>query len=281
MNRNIATAAMGCAMLVGLGLSASASAALLGTIGNGSTASTSTLVEINASTGDLVRTIGDVGYLVNGMTYDRNSNTLYATTSDNDENFPAGLIRIDPQTGVGTPIGEGAGRAVNVPASNSAGDLYAWSEWSDDGWDDDLVTLDATTGVATVVGEAALSTYKTGLAFDASNKLYLVNGESGDIYLINTETGLPTYVWSLDGAAHHGDFGPTDNYYYGIDQAWESSEKMLVIVDFDNQTIINTIPTVADLHTLTFHNPPSGGGGAMPLLGLLGLGFLVVLRRRV
>ncbi len=83
---------------------------LLGTIGNGGTGSTSTLVELDPATGALVSTIGDVGYLVNGMTWDASSGTLCATTSNNDATFPDGLITIDPMTAAGTPVGTGAGQ---------------------------------------------------------------------------------------------------------------------------------------------------------------------------
>ncbi|MCW8984244.1 MAG: hypothetical protein OQK55_02795, partial [Thermoanaerobaculales bacterium] len=55
---------------------------ILGTTGQGS--GTSTLVEIDPATGALLATIGDVGYLVNGLSWDASSGVLYASTSAND-----------------------------------------------------------------------------------------------------------------------------------------------------------------------------------------------------
>ncbi|MGZ4865944.1 MAG: hypothetical protein ACXV7C_01890, partial [Candidatus Angelobacter sp.] len=83
---------------------------LLGTLGacdnlvqGGPCIHTSTLVEIDPRTGALVRTIGPVGYTVNGLAWDMTSDKLYATTAVGDTSFH-GLITIDPNTGQGTPV---------------------------------------------------------------------------------------------------------------------------------------------------------------------------------
>lgn len=105
-------------------------ATLYGTIGAGGGAST--LVELDPTTGAQIRTIGSVGYAVNGMTYDRTTSTMYATTANNDASFPNGLITVNLSTGAGTPVGSGAGQYVNVPTANSSGQLYGWTESGDD-----------------------------------------------------------------------------------------------------------------------------------------------------
>ena len=80
---------------------ASADILLYGTTSNGdSVGSTSTLVRIDPGEGDLLDTVGTgVGYLVNGMAWDRRTQTLYASTSTNDPTF-TGLIVINRETGV-------------------------------------------------------------------------------------------------------------------------------------------------------------------------------------
>lgn len=237
-------------LIVALAAVPASAQTILGTTGVGGT--TSTLVEIDPATGGLLATIGSVGYAVNGLTWDASSGTLYATTSTNDGTFPNGLITIDPLTGAGTPIGTGAGiGSVVTAASNSAGQVYAWWDPSDD----DLVIFNTTTGVATLVGESGLSTGAHGLTFNPADVLYLVNYD-GNVYTINTSTGAPTLVGTLALAtyAHHGDFDPTSGLYYGVDQTG-SGAKNLVVADLSAFSVVNTLPTVADLHTLTFYAP--------------------------
>jgi len=207
----------------------------------------STLVEIDPATGAVLATIGSVGYAVNGLTWDASTGTLYATTSANDPTFGSGLITIDPLTGVGTPIGtgHGLGSGASVTAtSNSTGQVYSW-------WDpsqDDLLLYNTTTGLATRVGESSLGTGGHGLAFDAADVLYLVQS---DVWTISTTTGASTLVGSLGVIAHHGDFHPTSGLYFGIDN-YGAGTKNLVIADLSTFSVVNTLPTITDLHTVTF-----------------------------
>lgn len=209
---------------------------------------------INPETGEYIKTIGDVGYYVNGLTYDDTTDTLYATTSYNDPNFPNGLIVINKTTGAGTEIGSNVDY-LNCPAVNSLGAMFGWTESSDD-----LVTIDKATGLFTVVGDASLSTAEQGLAFDGNDNLWLFNGD-GNAYEMNTATGAATYVTSLiddNTIAHHGDFSPTTGYYWGIDTTnyyTPTGERNLRILDFSTNpvTIVdNAIPTVNHLHTIAF-----------------------------
>ena len=127
--RHLAKIATTAALAVGLGLALVPSAhalTLLGTIGSDEDAST--LVELNPATGAIVRTIGGVGYTVNGMTYDTSTGILYGTTGFESPILGNALIRIDMTTGAGTPVASDAGRYVNVPTLSSSGTLYAWSK---------------------------------------------------------------------------------------------------------------------------------------------------------
>ncbi|MEW5770787.1 MAG: Ig-like domain-containing protein [Pseudomonadota bacterium] len=147
---------------------------LLGTLGRGGTLAT--LVELDPGSGAVIRTIGAVGYSINGLEYDATRGILYGTVSDSDPDSSArgGLVRIDLDTGAGTFIGNaGVGTLVNV-TSDSAGNLFAWAQSSND-----LVQLDPDTGAGVVIGDSGLSTYTHGLAFDANDNLYFVNGGGG------------------------------------------------------------------------------------------------------
>jgi hypothetical protein len=223
---------------------------LYGTTGAGF-GSTSTLVELDPDTGALVATIGPVGYLVNGLTWDATTSTLYGSTSVGDPSF-VGLITIDTTTGAGTPVGTGWGPAfdwvglTNITA-DSAGNLYGWWEGSDD-----LVRIDKTLGTAAVVGPSGIGTAAYGLAFDASDTLWLV--QFGQAYQVDTTTGAATFSFSYAsmGSGHHGDFDPDTGLYYGINTSGGLGPRSLDLVDFGTQTEILLLPTVDNLHTLAF-----------------------------
>jgi hypothetical protein len=227
-----------------------ASAQLLATLGAGG--GTSTLIELDPATGAQIRTIGNVGYLVNGMTYDATTNTLYATTSTNSASHPDGLITINMTTGAGTPIGSGAGQLVNVPAVNSLGQLYGWTEQSDD-----LVLWNKAAGTITVPGDSGVGTAEQSLAFDNNNVLYLINYTS-NVYTIDTATGAATLQGSIpnlgaNGIAHHGDFHPGTNLLYALDATADyGSTRNLLVVNVATRQVVQTIPTVNSLHTLAF-----------------------------
>lgn len=258
---------------------------LLGTVGSGTTPST--LVELDPVTGALVRTIGPVGYVVNGMAWDPTTGTLYAGTAHKDPSYN-GLIVIDLATGAGTPVGAanwgsgyGSQSVVGITV-NSAGQMFGWCEWCylDDIWyPDDLASVDKSTGVSSWVAEAGIDTGRIGFSFDNFGALILVS-VGGEYYSINTATGLPTYLGSINTTAHNGAFQPVTNLYYGIDVAGYSGPRNLVVADLSTGSVVNTLPTVDNLHTLAFV-----GSAAVPEPGtvlLLGLGLagLGVIRRR-
>lgn len=216
---------------------------LYGTIGSG--AGTSTLVRLNATTGAVISTIGDIGYRVNGLSYDPVSGKLFATTSTKDTNFANGLISIDMKTGAGKRVGSGSGLdLVNVVTADGSGRLFGWTEDSDD-----LVAWNPKTGTATVVGDAGISTSEQTLAFDKkTGKLFLVN--NGQIYGVDTRTGAVTPIATVSGTAHHGDFA-ANGRIYAIDSSG-SGPKKIRIIDPATGNEIGTLDTIDDLHTLAF-----------------------------
>ena len=224
---------------------------LFGTTGNGpsGTGGTSNLVELDPTTGALISTIGPVGYLVNGLDYDPSSGMLYATTGVSDSNFSSGLITIDMTTGTGTPVvslGSPEGCVPTNLRANAGGTLFAWSECYDD-----LVIINPATGDTFVVGESGIDTAAYGMSFDASNTLYFVN-YGGDIYTINKYTGAATFTGNYTTSyAHHGDFHPDSGRYWGIDMTG-SGAKNIRVVNIGTGAVDANLPTVNNLHTLTF-----------------------------
>lgn len=253
----------------------------------------STLVEINPTTGALISTVGNVGYAVNGLTYDQTTNTLYATTTQGDGAFPSGLLLINLTTGAGTPIGTGGvGIALGdnttaLLAVNSAGQLYSWLEANND----DLIIWNKVTGTASIVGDSGLSTGQHGLAFDNTDALHLINsGEN--IYQINTTTGGSTLLGNItpntpNSNAHHGDFNPVSNLYYGLDTTSGTGLRSLLVINTSTQTLVNTIASINNLHTLAFipdvvtESIPTLSPLSLILLSLLLLLFVISKRRKI
>ena len=223
------------------------------TLGN-DTLGESVLVRLSPSTGALLSTIGSVGYYINGLEYDHVSNKLYGSTSTNDPVFPNGLIEIDMKTAAATTIGSGAGMFINCLTVNSAGEMYAWTESADD-----LITVDTVAGTASTLGDSGVSTGGHGLAFDNSDVLYLVYW-GVDIFTIDTASGAATLYTTLVAPAdiaHHGDFHPETDMYWGLSPEpwhWEiDSSRDLLVIDVMAAAIDTALPTVDYLHAITFY----------------------------
>ena len=252
-------------------MAAQAQLIMYDTVGRGSGAST--LVKLDPDTGALIQTIGSVGYTVNGLEWANGK--LYASTSANDANFPSGLLEINTLTGQGTPIGtdfNAPDLAVVSITSNSSGQLYGWVEPGVDS----LAIIDPVTGLATLLGDSDLSTWTLGLAFDANDNLFLVNGD-GEVYSIDPANSAATYLYDLTTMAHHGDFNPLNGRYYGIN---EETGISLIVADLglSSGNVVATLPTVDNLHTITFAVVPEPAQ-ATAIASLVLLGF-VLLRRR-
>ena len=239
----------------------------------------STLVQIDPQTGSLIRTIGPVGYTVNGLAWDCTagnckSGTLYATTASGDISFH-GLITIDPDTGAGTPVDASVinfgldidpgtlGSPIHSITVDSFGNIAGWYDEFGSGVTDTFVRIDKNTGIATESTNTGINTSQNGLSFSDSDALWNIDsprfvggGLIQTAYLLNPVNGTPISSRQLfpPTNAALGDFNPIDNHYYGLnfDTSIPSSGTFLVMVNIRKGTVTTVGQTVDNLHTLAF-----------------------------
>lgn len=252
---------------------------LLGTLGacdnavqGGPCIHTSTLVEIDPRTGALVRTIGPVGYTVNGLAWDPTTDKLYATTALGDTSFH-GLITIDPNTGQGTPVNPSivnygldvtpgtAGSPVHSITFNSSGNAVGWYDEFGPGVTDTFVMIDKSTGIATEFDNTGINTGQNGLAFAKHDLLWnidspkVVNGVvTQTAYLLDPTNGQPIDARDVSPPtpAALGDFDPVGNQYYGLRFTVFTSPTFLEVIDLRKGTVTTLGQTVDDLHVIAF-----------------------------
>ena len=234
----------------------------------------STLVELDPQNGALIKTIGPVGYTVNGLAWDRNGQKLYATTAIGDVKFH-GLITIDTRTGAGTPVDR---RAVNFGLSGAdspihtitidlGGRMVGWyDEPSGPGLSDTFVQIDKRTGVATEFPATGIDTAQNGLSFSEFDILWNIDVPRGPVtsrtqlaYMIDPADGKPLCWRTLNPPtpAALGDFNDENDLYYGLN--FDNSDfttpfkTFIVVVDLHSGTVTTLGRTVDDLHTLAFN----------------------------
>lgn len=259
---------------LGLGLSSVASAGVLYATTNAGSGSLSQLLTIDLTDGSTT-VVGDIGYTVNGLTWDATTGTLYGSARADE-----GLLTINTTTGAGSLVGafnssaSGCSSRNVLLAANAGGDLFGWCDPSSD----DLMSIDKGTGQATLIGESGLSTATHGMAFDALGNLYLNQG--GSIYTIDTTTGQATFVASNSSTyGHHGDFNPDDGLYYGIGDFGASGVISVWDLGVGNALQSTIALDRDDVFTLAFEkgriiDPPATGVPVPATLLLLGLGLV-------
>jgi hypothetical protein len=256
---------------------------------------TSTLVQIDARTGALLKTIGPVGYTVNGLAWDRTARPprLYATTAVGDLRFH-GLITIDPATGAGTPVDpavvnfglDGVGSPVHSIAIDPIfGTMQAWYDEFGPNVTDTFVWVNKHTGVATEFPGSGIDTKQNGLAWQTRPttrkalpipRLWNIDiprvQDDGSVlqlaYEINplpfdTLFGQPVnrilsvHALTPPTIAALGDFNPADNLYYGLsfNPFNTASPNTLVKVDPQAGTVTVVGTTLPDLHVIAFTRP--------------------------
>ncbi len=232
---------------------------------------TSQLVQLDPDTGALIKVIGPVGFTVNGLAWDRRTQTLYASTAIGDVTFH-GLITISPLTGKGRPVNptvhnfglSDADSPVHSISLDGHGRMVGWYDEFPTGQvavTDTFVKIDKKTGVATEFPDTGIDTAANGLSFDEVNYLWNVDTPRGNprtqtAYLMDPFTGKPlqTVILNPPTMAALGDFNPTNNLYYGLSfTAFDpTAPTSIVVVDPRKGAVTTLANTVGNLHTLTF-----------------------------
>jgi hypothetical protein len=235
----------------------------------------STLVQLDPWTGALIRTIGPVGFTVNGLAWDGKSKQLFATTPPGDITFH-GLLSIDPNTGIGTPVDSRvvnfgldvtpgtSGSPVHSITIDSKGHMVGWyDEFGPVGTTDTFVRIDPKTGIATEFPNTGINTSQNGVSFGDLDLLWNIDSPKGrpdgtqtqTAYQLDPLTGKAFLIQPLTPpvAAALGDFNPVNNLYYGLNfDAGISHVSSIVMVDLAKGATITLSTTVDDLHTLAF-----------------------------
>jgi hypothetical protein len=255
---------------------------LLGTTGacnnefpGGPCRQTSTLVQIDPRTGALVRTIGPVGYTVNGLAWDARTGKLYASTAIGDVTFH-GLITIDPFTGEGTPVNPaatnfgvpGAASPVHSIAIDLLGRMVGWYDEfpPPPGTTDSFVQINKHTGIAKEFPNTGLDSNQNGVAFQTFGPISVlwnidspkfVNGSLVQhAYVLNPFDGkiLASRPITPPTMAALGDFNPVNLLYYGLRfTAFDpTAPTSIIVIDPIKGTASVLGTTVQDLHVLAF-----------------------------
>ena len=235
---------------------------------------TSELLQLDPATGASIRDIGPVGFTVNGLAWDRHSKQLYASTAIGDVLFH-GLIRIDPDTGAGTPVDpavhnfglDGADSPIHSVTIDSAGQMVGWYDEFPPplGVTDTFVTINKATGVATEFTDTGVNTSQNGLAFDDNDHLWNIDasrrvGPGAPLTQVafrldpTNGTALQTVPLTPPLDAALGDFNPANGLYYGLNfvSFTPTIPTFIEIVDVAAGTVTQLGQTVDGLHTLAF-----------------------------
>lgn len=235
---------------------------------------TSTLVELDPVTGALLRTVGPVGYTINGLAWDQRSKRLYGSTAIGDVAFH-GLVTIDPVTGAGTPVGPhvsnfglpGPDSPIHSITIDSRGRMAGWyDEFPPPATvTDTFVTIDKARGVATEHPATGINTSQNGLSFDSDDELWNIDAPSSKAigapatqtaYRLSAVDGrvLGTVDITPPTPAALGDFSPGTRLYYGLrfEPFSPTRATTIEVVDVGTGTLTTLGRTVDDLHTLAF-----------------------------
>jgi len=217
--------------------------------GSGSGLPSSVLYQLDPSDGSLIATIGPIGFdHVTGIAISPLTGILYGVVSDIFDSGNSFLIIINRNTGAGTVVGSTDSQLPDI-SFDSNGTLYAWSEFisSDPNNNDDLWTINLTTGVPTKVGECGCDTFRTGLAFDSANNLYMKLDT--DLNTMDAATGLITSTVTLNSnASNMLAFDSTDTLFTGdrINQNTQFELKTINPATGATTTVgINDIPSIS------------------------------------
>jgi len=193
---------------------------------------------LDATTGGVIQTIGPTGFNhLTGIAFHPETCVLYGVTSTLGGGF-GDLITIDLDTGAGTLVGNHGAQIPDIDF-DSTGTLYGWVRvGGSGGGSDDLYTIDITTGVETLVGFSNFGTFRTGLAFDSFDNLFVKS--ISVLHSVDASTGLSTGVIGLS-------FSGLDNAL-----AFDSNDTLYSITRTGVGAVLSTINPGTGLVTFVF-----------------------------
>lgn len=233
---------------------------------DGSGSNSSSLYELDPTTGAIISTIGATGFShVTGLAFNPVDGQLYGWVSGG-----TGLISINLTTGAGTTIGSGFSSQIPDMTFSSGGVLYAWTESNDT-----LATIDLTTGVMTSFG-SNIGTSNTGLAFAPNGTLYLKPGST--LYTLDPTTGNSITSIGLSQSLNNMlAFDSSGTLFSGV----RGGGFTLVTIDPTTGTVTTIGSNSAgNISALAFQPVPEPASVALMGLGVLALGGYVRRRRR-
>ena len=213
---------------------------------------------LNPTNGGALAVVGPIGFAITGLAFDPTTGDLYGSVGAQDVAAPRSLVKINRSTGAGTLIGPFGGCVMPDIAFNATGTLFGWSDSCSD--DDDLFTIDITTGAGTQVSDSGLSTFGSGLAFNAAGVLYLAgDGAQGVLRTVDPGTGVPTDGPTLSGAPGNAEaavsalaFDGADTLFGSVLNQGSTRNAFLVTIDTSTGAVTNLGPSVDRLDAIAF-----------------------------
>jgi hypothetical protein len=234
------------------------------------------LYTLNPATGAMLTDVGPLNdssglnYGITGLAFHPVSGTLYGSThnlqSANAATL-ARLVRINPTTGMVTPVGAfnagNAGRAATMTdiAFDAAGNLYGVGSVGGP----QLYSININTGQATIVGTTGItSTSGGGLEFSAAGTLYGTPTASR-FGTYNTTTGAFTNIADpvepIGGAYAALAFNPANGTLYGLDLGpTPPTATHLTTFNVATGGVTDLGPSVNFLDAIAFQVPEPGTG---------------------
>lgn len=233
--------------------------------GDSHSTNTSWLYEISTENGTATA-IGDTGFQVTSIAYDRYTDKLYGTARyyTVDPNlvsaggYSTEIIEIDKVTGEGSLIGTLSMDIICI-AFNSSGTAVIWNRTGDGAGN--LLFLDIETGETGLLFHFADAYYMGSLAFNNSDTLYLLNRYYQPyVNTIDMSGGGYTYQGAINDATmnwyYNGAFHPQTGKFWSLDinpyLAEPTQYRNLLVADVDTLTLDNEIPTLDYLQAITF-----------------------------
>jgi hypothetical protein len=216
--------------------------------------STGQLVELDRTSGAVVRTIGTPPKGMNAMAQSPLNRVLYGVTPNFcDFGPPTDFVLIDPNTAATQVVGTipYCSSVTEIPDMDfhPGGQLYGWTA------NGDLVAIQHGTGQVSFVGSSGISA-SGGFAIDRNGTAFLAgNGSSGALRTVNLATAQTTIVATLSGSpAGFGipamKFDPDTGVLYAINQ--NSGGANLVTINPTTGATTNLGPTLGGLDALAF-----------------------------